>query len=240
VEVWREEGVVLAARRHGEHDAILDALTAGRGRVAAVVKGGAGRRLGPVLQPGQQVALEGRARLDEHLGVARVEPVAGRAGRIMAEPDALAALSSAAALLCAYLPEREPEPALYAATIALFDALAEGEGWAEFYARWELDLLTTLGFGLDLSACAATGATADLVWVSPKTGRAVSRAAGAPWAARLLPLPGFLAGQGPVDADSIAAALRLTGFFLDRHVAAAFGAEAAPPARARLAARLCG
>lgn len=235
---WRDEAVLLAARRHGEGDAIVELLTAERGRHAGVVKGGGGRRLGPVLQPGAQLVVEWRARLETHIGTARVEPAQARAGALMGDARALAALSSAAALLVAFLPEREAQPALYPATVALFDALGE-PGWPEAYARWELLLLSELGFGLDLSACAATGATQELVWVSPNSGRAVSRAAGEPYADRLLPLPGFLRGVGVADDAAVGAALRLTGRFLAR-AAAAFGLDAPPPARARLAERFPG
>lgn len=235
---WRDEAILLAARRHGEGDAIVELLTAERGRHCGVVKGGAGRRLGPVLQPGAQLEVEWRARLETHIGTARVEPLRARAGAIMADGRALAALSAAAALLIAFLPEREPHPALYAATGGLFDALAAGEDWPPLYARWELALLAELGFGLDLDACAATGATEDLVWVSPRTGRAVSREAGAPWADRLLPLPAFLRAGGPATPAEVAAALQLTGFFLERHAAPAFGVERPPRARERLVERL--
>jgi DNA repair protein RecO (recombination protein O) len=238
VEAWADDALLLAVRRHGEADAIVELFTAARGRHAAVVKGGAGRRLGPVLQPGATLAVEWRARLAEHLGVARVEPLRDRAGAIMADAGALAALSSAAALLVAFTAEREPHPALHAATEALFDRLAAGPGWEGAYAAWEVGLLAELGFGLDLSSCALSGATEGLAWVSPRTGRAVSAAAGAPWAGRLLPLPGFLTGSGPADAAGAAAALRLTGHFLDRLAVEGFGAAAAPPARARLVARL--
>jgi DNA repair protein RecO (recombination protein O) len=235
--VWRDEGLMLSTRRHGETDAIVEVFTAEHGRVGAVVKGGAGRRLGPVLQPGNQVDLEWRARLDEHLGVARVEPVRARAGAIMADAGALAALGSATALLAAFLPEREPHPDLYAATLALADGLASGGDWLAAYAFWEIGLLADLGYGLDLSACAATGVTTDLAWVSPRSGRAVGREAGAPWRDRLLPLPGFLTGSGEAAPAAFAEALRLTGWFLDARAAPAVGLSAAPPARARLAAR---
>lgn len=235
--VWRDEGLTLSTRRHGEGDAIVTVFTAAHGRVAAVVKGGAGRRLSPVLQPGDQIAVDWRARLEEHLGVARVEPIRSRAGAIMADAGALAALGSASALLCAFLPEREAHCGLYAATVALADALGSGGDWRRAYALWEVGLLGDLGYGLDLSACAATGATTDLAWVSPKTGRAVSRAAGAPWADRLLPLPGFITGDGAPTPSAFAKALRLTGWFLDRRAAPAVGLSAAPPARGRLAER---
>lgn len=234
---WRDEAVLLSARRHGEGDAIIEALTEAHGRHAGVVKGGGGRRLAQ-LQPGAQIALEWRARLDAHLGTARVEPLRDRAGAVMTDADALAALSAAVALLGAFLPEREPCASLYADTVAMLDALAAGSAWREGYARWELGLLAELGYGLDLSACAVTGATDGLVWVSPRSGRAVSAAAGAPFAGKLLELPAFLADGGPAGPGEVAAALRLTGWFLDRRAAPAFGLEAAPPARARLAARL--
>ncbi len=237
---WRDEALLLATRRHGEGDAIVELLTPSRGRHAAVVKGGAGRRQGPSLQPGNSLVVEWRARLENHIGTARVEPVRSRAGAIMADGDALAALTSAAALAIAFLPERAAQPALYAATVALADALAAGPGWPETYARWELMLLAELGFALDLSECAATGATEGLVWVSPKSGRAVSAEAGAPYADRLLPLPGFLLGAAEPDAAGVAQALRLSGWFLEREAAPSFGLDGLPPARARLAERLAG
>jgi DNA repair protein RecO (recombination protein O) len=233
---WREECDLLAARRHGETDAIVDLFAPSRGRWVAVVKGGAGRRLRPSLQPGARLSVEWRARLEEHVGTARVEPLRGRAGALMSDADALSALSAAAALLVAALPEREPHPALHARTAALFDALGR-EGWPAAYARWELSLLAELGYALDLSVCAATGATGRLVWVSPKSGRAVSAEAGAPYAERLLPLPPFLTGAAPPGREDVAAALRLTGFFLTAALRES-GREGLPPARLRLAERL--
>ncbi len=234
---WRDEGALLATRRHGEADAIIEVLTAGRGRHAAIVKGGAGRRMAAILQPGDQLDIAWRARLEDHLGVARVEPAKARAAAIMRDRRALAALSAAAALLCAFLPERAPHPELYSRTLRLFDALAESPDWAAGYARWEVDLLAELGFGLDLSCCAATGTRDALVWVSPRSGRAVSREAGTPWAPRLLALPPFLrsvdAGAAPHE---ISEALRLTGWFLTHRVAPAYGREGLPAARERLAA----
>lgn len=237
--VWRAEALLLSTRRLGEADAIAQFLTREHGRVAAVVKGGAGRRLGPTLQPGDTLQVDWRARLEEHIGTARVESARARAGAIMVEADALMALGAACALLTAFLPERAPHPGLWRGTVALFDALAAGSDWSRVYALWELALLDELGFGLDLSACAATGAREDLTWVSPKSGRAVGAGPGAPYADRLLPLPAFLRGGAPEQGD-VAAALRLTGFFIERRVAPAFGLEGAPAARARLAERFNG
>ncbi len=234
---WRDEGVLLTVRRHGESAAIIDCFTRDHGRHSGVVRGGASRRMAPLLQPGAQLSLEWRARLAEHLGAYRVELERSRAGAVINDGDALAALGSAAALLIAYLPERESYPDLYNATVALMDAIGVRPDWQAAYVAWELALLAELGFPLDLSACAATGATDDLTWVSPKTGRAVSAAAGAPYADRLLPLPEFLTG-GPVAADDLFRGLRLTGYFLKNWVAPSVGAHAPPPARERLETRL--
>lgn len=234
---WRDEGVLLTMRRHGESAAIIDVFTAAHGRHAGVVRGGASRRMAPLLQPGAQLTVEWRARLEEHIGSFRVEPVRSRAADLMADGDALAAMGSVAALLTAFLAEREPHADLYAATVSLLDGLGRDAGWPAAYVGWELALLLEIGFPLDLSACAATGATEDLAWVSPRTGRAVSRAAGAPYADRMLPLPKFLLG-GPVEAAGVAAGLRLTGHFLKSWAAPAVGAHAPPAARERLEARL--
>lgn len=234
---WRDEGVLLAARPYGERDAILDVLTARRGRHLGLMRGGASRKKAAELQPGAQLDLHWRARLEDQLGAFRAEAISFRAGRMLERPLALAALAAAIALAGAYLPEREPQPRLYAETVALFDALADPSGpddaWAGRYAAWEMTLLETLGFGLDLASCAATGATQELIYVSPKSGRAVGRAAGAPYAARLLPLPDVLRLGGPAAPAELSAALRVTGFFLENRVAPALG-RAVPAARARL------
>lgn len=234
---WRDEGVLLTARPHGESAAIIDVFTAGHGRHAGVVRGGGSRKMAPHLQPGAQISVEWRARLEEHIGAYRVEPIRSRAADLMADGDALAAMGAVAGLLTAYLAEREPHGGLYAATVSLLDALGRDPGWAAGYVGWELALLADLGFPLDLSRCAASGVVEDLIWVSPKTGRAVSRAAGAPYADRLLPLPGFLRG-GAETSKEVAEGLALTGHFLTAWVAPAFGGHAPPEARARLEARL--
>ena len=173
---WRDEGILIGVRRHGESAAVIEVFTAGHGRHAGVVRGGAGRRMAPVLQPGARLQVEWTARLEEHLGHFRVEPLAATTAAIMADRAALEALGSVAALLSAALPERDAHPALYAATADLVAALGAAPDWPARYAAWELALLAELGFGLDLSACAVSGATEDLVWVSPQSGRAVSRA----------------------------------------------------------------
>ena len=233
---WRDEGILLAARRHGETSAIVEVLTRAHGRHAGVVRGGAGRRMTPVLQPGARLSLEWTARLEEHIGTFRVDPIGARTAAIMADPAALAALGSVVALVAATLPERDAHPELYARTLALVEALGAGPDWPARYAAWELALLAELGFGLDLAACAVSGTTEDLAWVSPRSGRAVSRAAGAPWAERLLPLPGFLRDRGdaaPPPAAEVAAALALTGHFLEARVAPGLPRAALPAARSR-------
>lgn len=232
---WRDQGALLAVRRHGESAAIIEVFTAEHGRHAGVVRGGASRRMSPVLQPGTQLDLMWRARLDDHLGAFVAEPLRTRAG-LMAQRRSLAGLNAVCALLSHALPEREPHPALYPATVALLDSM-EGEGWDLAYLQWEVLLLEELGFGLDLSSCAVSGATNDLAFVSPRTGRAVSRTAAGEWASRLLPLPPCLLGS-PADRNGIADGLRLTGHFLNRELASHRGSRALPEARARLVALL--
>lgn len=232
---WRDEGVLLTVRKHGESAAIINVFTAAHGRHAGVVRGGGSRRMAPVLQPGAQLSLEWRARLEEHLGAYRIEPVRSRAGALLGDGDALAAMNAIAALLTAWLAEREPHNDFYAATVGLIDNLGQTTDWREAYVAWEVMLLSELGFPLDLSKCAATGATDDLAYVSPKSGRAVSRSAGAPYADRMLPLPGFLGGRSNAG---VADGLRMTGHFLKHWVAPSFSAHTPPAARERLAERL--
>ncbi|MEL6677785.1 MAG: DNA repair protein RecO [Pseudomonadota bacterium] len=210
---WRDDAILLSARPHGENAAIIEVLTPDHGRHAGVVRGGTSRKMTPHLQPGAQLTVEWRARLEEHIGAFRVEPVRSRAAALMGDRAALATLTAICALVQNAVPEREPIPDLYRYTEALLDRMAE-PGWAADYVRWEMFLLEELGYGLDLSECAATGATGDLCYVSPRTGRAVSRAGAGTWADKLLPLPSFLRENvAPTDAD-IADGLRLTGFFL--------------------------
>ena len=232
---WRDEGILLAVRPHGESSAIIETLTRDHGRHAGLVQGGKSAKLAPVLQPGTQLALEWRARLAEHLGHFRIEPVRSRAAAIMSDRAALGALNAIGALLVTLLPEREPNPQVYDQTLALADALAAGAwDWPARYALWEVDLLAVLGFGLDLTRCGATGATEDLVYVSPRTGRAVSHEAGGAWADRLLPLPGFLTGHGKPNIGAVREALRMSGYFLEHWACPAFERKALPEARTRL------
>ena len=235
---WTDEGIVLAARRHGESSAVVQLLTREHGRHAGLARGGSASRGRGVYQPGNLLSAHWRARLAEHLGSYSCELSRGYSALLLDDPARLAGLSSACAMAEAALPERHPYPKLYAGLVVLLEALVSSPAWAEVYARWELGLLEELGFGLDLSACAATGATEELIYVSPKSGRAVSRRAGEPYRHKLLPLPGFLVNRegGREDGD-ILAALKLTGSFLDRHVFAPHDRRL-PQARGRFIDRL--
>ena len=216
---WSDEGIVLGSRRHGEGNAILELMTRAHGRHLGLVRGGAGSRLRPVLQPGNRIGCTWRARLDEHLGHYAVEALDARAAAFLTIAHALFGMTHLAAL-CRRLPERDPHPRIHADLAQVLDGLTDPRRAAADMVRFELTLLAELGFGLDLSACAASGQETDLVYVSPKSGRAVSRQAGEPWKDRLLPLPAFL-GDGHVDADitaqDIADGFKLTGFFLVRY-----------------------
>ena len=222
---WRDEGLIIGVRRHGESSAIVEVMTRAHGRHLGIVKSGRSRRMQPMLQPGNSVELVWRARLEEHLGVYAVEPLRQRAAGLMESALALAGVNLIGAWL-RFLPERDPHEVLFEMVEALADHLPDATLAPALMARFELAVLAELGFGLDLERCAATGVRDDLVWVSPRTGRAVSRAAGEPWADRLLPLPSFLrndAGVGEVNTDALASAYRLTGFFLERDVLAPRG-----------------
>ncbi len=229
---WRDEGVLLSVRRHGESAAIIEVFTAAHGRHMGVVRGGASRKLAPVLQPGAQLDLTWRARLDGHMGAFTVEPIRSRTG-LLGDRLGLAGLNAVCALLHVALPEREPHPGFWQVSIALFDALS-GPDWPAAYLRWEMRLLEEIGFGLDLTRCAVTGSREDLVYVSPKTGRAVSRAAAGDWVGRLFPLPLALLGQGPTSAEDLARGLAITGHFLSRELALMLGGRPLPEARTRL------
>jgi DNA repair protein RecO (recombination protein O) len=232
---WRDTGFVLSARRHGEHALIVELLTRGHGRHAGLVRGGQSPRRRAVLQPGNAVAACWRGRLPEHLGALDCELVAAYAARLLDDPDRLAALNAAVALLLAALPEHEPHPDLYQAFAGLLAALDSPHSWPQAYVTWECQLLAALGFGLDLARCAATGTNQDLVYVSPRSGRAVSREAGLPYHDKLLPLPAFLwREQAPTDPADIVAGLVLTRHFLLHHLLDG----RLPEARERLVERL--
>ncbi|MBL8769868.1 MAG: DNA repair protein RecO, partial [Phenylobacterium sp.] len=189
---FTDDAYVLSARAHGESGAIVELLTARHGRWAAHVAGGGSKRMRPHLQPGARGLVRYRARVAEQLGSAVLEPQGEGPAALFDDPLALAGLAAAAAVTAGALPEREPHPGAFLAFEALAAALAHAEIWPAVFVRFEAGLLQDLGFGLDLSRCAATGAVDDLVYVSPRTGRAVSREAGEPYRERLLALPAFL------------------------------------------------
>lgn len=233
---WRGEGVLLSVRRHGESSAIIEVFTEQKGRHAGVVRGGSGRKIAPILQPGAQLDVCWRARLEDHIGTFTVEPVRSRAALVMGNRLALAGLNAVTALLGFCLPDREPHPALYRRSVQLLDLLGQDALWPLAYLRWEAALLDEMGYGLDLNACAVTGATDDLTYVSPKSGRAVSRQGAGEWAERLLPLPPALLGQGQGPNKEIADGLETTGFFLANRMAPNLGSRPLPDARARFVA----
>lgn len=229
---WQDEGLVIGVKRHGETAVILELMTKAHGRHFGLARGGAGRALRSVLQPGNSVEAIWRARLEQHLGAYTVEPLRSRAARLIDRAYALHGVAHLCALL-RLLPERDPHGELFAMAEVIADRLDSLDLAPALMARFELALLAALGFGLDLERCALTGAQEGLSYVSPRTGRAVSRAAGAPWRDKLLPFPGFLrdVASARPDGAELAAAFRLTGHFLTRDVFAPRGLQA-PPARA--------
>lgn len=237
---WRAEGILLAVRKHEETATIIETLTAEHGRHAGLVRGGAGKRYAATLQPGNQLSLTWRGRLADHLGAfPNAELIRSRAADVLADREALATLDSARALLCTLLPEREALPIIYAGTLALFDALGDTDVRRLAYARWELMLLSELGFALNIKECAVTGSSENLAFVSPRSGRAVTREEGAPYADKLLKLPAFLnrRAQAP-DAAALHEALALTGYFLETWAIRSGTNMQTPPARQRLVALL--
>lgn len=214
---WTDDGIVLGTRRHGEANAIVEMMTHGHGRHLGLVRGGGGSRLRPVLQPGNTLRLTWRARLDEHLGHYMVEPLRLHAASQFAASHVVYGVIHLAAL-CRLLPERDPHPDVHDRLAAILDQLDDPASAAAAVVRFELQMLAELGFGLDLESCAATGTVSGLAFVSPKSGRAVSRGAAEPWQDRLLRLPAFLAEEGTPSPDDLADGFALTGFFLARHV----------------------
>jgi DNA repair protein RecO (recombination protein O) len=229
---WTDEGIVLGVKRYGETSVILELMTRARGRHLGLVRGGTGRRLRGVLQLGNSLRATWRARLDDHLGNYTVESINLRAAGFLVAAHAVHGVTHLSAL-CRLLAEREPHARVHGALEAILDALEDKVAAALMVARFELSFLAELGFGLDLSSCAATGATDDLIYVSPRSGRAVSRAGGEAYREKLMRLPDFLRSEGaPASAADIADAFALTGFFLERHAFAPRGLSL-PDARGR-------
>jgi DNA repair protein RecO (recombination protein O) len=234
---WSDDAIVLSVRPHGESSTIVEVLTHSHGRHLGLVRGGASRRAKPSLQPGNTLHLNWHARLSEHLGNFTIELARARAGDMLESREALAGLNAFSAIVGAAMPEREAHEQVFDAGNILLDAMQEDgfEHWGALFVRFEAGLLEALGFGLDLSRCASTGAVDNLVYVSPRTGRAVSREAGEPYKDRLFALPGFLLGSQNITPDpaEVAAGLKLTGHFLLERVLRPHGREM-PPARLHL------
>lgn len=230
---WSDEGIFLTAKPLGEANAVAEILTLGHGRHLGLVRGGRSRRMRPLLQPGNLLRVTWRARLSEHLGGFNLELIEAHGARVLDDARALAAIGSFSGL-ARLLPERDPHPELYAAMLHILRSFDDASAWPALLVRWELRLLQELGFGLDLSECAASGVDADLIYVSPRSGRAVSRDAGQLYRNRLLTLPGFLLDDSaPADAVDIVAGFALTGHFLERDVLEPYGLVM-PQARERL------
>jgi DNA repair protein RecO (recombination protein O) len=231
---WSDEGVILSVRSHGETAAVVEILTRAHGRHLGLVHGGRSRRSRPVLQIGNHVDVSWKARLSDHLGHMNVELIRGYAASAMEEPAALTGLTSLCTL-ARLLPERDPHPNLYEVTLFVLAYIDDVSVWPALLARWELALLDELGFGLDLTQCAATGINDDLVYVSPKTGRAVSASAGEPYRDKLLALPQFLlpGRKAAVTSGDVESSFALTGHFLQTRVLGPRGEEL-PESRARL------
>lgn len=235
---FEDDAYVLSARAHGESGAIVELLTAHHGKYAAHVAGGTSRKMRPFLQAGARVIVHYRARVSEQLGSAMLEPVGEGPAALFDDALALSGLAAAAAVAAGALPEREPHPGAFLAFEALTSALMLPDIWPAVFVRFEMGLLQDLGFGLDLSKCAATGVVDDLIYISPRTGRAVSAAAGEPYKDRLLPLPSFmLSAQGGLRPGDVAAGLEVTGHFLESFIFAALN-RPLPPARVWLLDRL--
>lgn len=214
---WDGEGLIVGVRRHGESSVIAEVMVEGRGRQLGLIRGGRSTKLAATLQPGNTVQVSWRARLEEHLGTFTLELLEARAAGLIADRLKL----YASQIVCEHLrllPERDPHDRLLGLAIRILDQQGTPLQLGASVARFELILLDELGFGLDLSSCAATGATRDLSHVSPKSGRAVSRTAAEPYLSRLLPLPPFLVGHADPTPEAVRDAFRLTGHFLDMHV----------------------
>ena len=230
---WRDKAIVLHARPHGEAGALVQLFTPSRGLHAGVVRGGQSRRMAPHLQPGTQVQATWTARLEDHLGTFRIEPERSRSAQAMGDRLSLAGLNAVTSLLLFSLAERESHPHLFEKTEQILDLLGQPHVWPLAYMRWEMTLLQALGYGLDLTACAVTGANDHLAYVSPRTGRAVTASGAGDWADRLLPLPPIMLGEGHGPDHEIAEALRTTGHFLTHRLAPELGDKPLPPARDR-------
>lgn len=236
---WEAPAIVLAARTHGEGDALATVLTEAHGAHRGLARGGSSRGKANLWQPGNLVQIRWIARLHDQLGSFTAELVHPGAALAMEDAMALAILSAACAVAEGALTEREAHPRVFAGLLQLIVRLGQGRDALTDLVRWEAELLAELGYGLDLGTCALTGGTEGLAWVSPRTGHAVSAAAAEPWHGRLLALPPFLLGDAPAGPRDWVDGLALTGHFLARD---AFGLQhkPLPAARLRLTDRVAG
>ena len=239
---WQDQGIVLSSRRHGETSAVVSVLTRDNGVHSGLVRGGWGKRSRHMVEPGNRVHARWRGRLAEHLGSYTLEVERSFSATLMTEPMYLSAMTSALALSQGSMAEREAHPQAFdglSALLGILDSQADLPDWQSAYVKWELGLLGELGYGLDFSECAATGTAENLIYVSPKSGRAVSKVAGEPYKNSMLPLPQFVKVSGGVAAsvDDIVSGLRLSGHFLQRHVFN-MGGRHLPQARGRFIARI--
>ena len=234
---WTSEGYILSTRRHGETSAIIDVITPDQGRHAGLVRGGVGRKLRPVLQPGNKVRVSWQARLSEHLGNFTVEPIAARAAELMEDRLSLSALNAACAVTLSVMPEREPHEGIYAAFDVLMGAMHDPDVWPALFVKWEAGLLNAMGYGLDLSRCAASGVNDNLTHVSPRSGRAVSASEAEPYLDKLLALPEFMMRPSPVLGGDIEKGLAITGHFIEARILWPVN-RTMPEARAQMIERL--
>lgn len=237
---WQDQGILLSARRFGEGSAIVEVFTAEHGRHAGIVRGGGSRKMAPVLQPGTQVNVEWRARLEDHLGTYTIEPKFSRSAQLMQDRGRLSGFSAWVSLVSVLLPERDSHPQLYDESLDLLETLTGDQNWYYAYTFWELSLLRDLGFGLDLSRCAATGKTSKLCFVSPKSGRAVSASGAIGWEDKLLKLPEYITVKDQIDptAEQFRQALVLCGYFLENWAMHQQGKPKMPESRVQLLARV--
>ena len=236
---WESEGYIVSVRKHGESSAIIAVLTPDQGRHAGLVRGGNSRRQRPVIEIGNKVQVQWRARLSEHLGNFTIEPLQLNAATLMHDRTSLVGLNAVCAMAKTVLPERQAFPQVYAAFDVLIENMGDADIWPALYVRWEMGVLAALGYGLDLSACASTGANDNLTHVSPRSGRAVSASAAEPYLDKLLRLPPFMRGERGLSPQDIQDGLNLTGFFLETRVQWGIN-QTLPEARAAMVERLHG
>ena len=234
---WRDRGILLATKEFGETSLIIDVFTPNHGKSSGVVRGGQSKKLKPILQIGAQLDLTWKARLEEHLGSFQVELIRSRTAYVINNRLLLAGMLSSASLINKFFPTGQVYTEFYESSEKLFDLLQFPDIWTLGYFKWELEFMETLGFGLDLKKCAVTGSTEDLKFISPKSGRAVSKAAAGEWSSKLLPFPVAESGQANSFND-ILDGLKVTQFFLEKKVLAAFGMHTLPKARSRFISSL--